>query len=313
VRGAKVARVFIGLDAQMMSSHLLNGADNHKISPRGGGGSGGGVGNREAYQLLNLTESDSDDSALTRLEAGEGARKPENVPDLNLMLPNDQPSRGRRKIRLKRRQHDNRRGFNNALGQDSVDGTEDYDWYVIPSCTARSVLVSSGIASAVVAVVSLIYLNTQINARVSNLAIDLDSVQRQRSVLEDQYSSLSKQMNELLANHTLLQAHHIELEEDLRTVSSQVSTLNETLASVTKSLEEAPHLKTLPSEVKDIRTEVAKFGSRIAELESKVESRSVQSRSAEDAQSDRSDLRGEVQSLSESLAKLKDGCCQQDA
>lgn len=74
-----------------------------------------------------------------------------------------------------RRQHDNRRGFNNALGQDSVDGTEDYDWYVIPSCTARSVLVSSGIASAVVAVVSLIYLNTQINARVSNLAIDLDS------------------------------------------------------------------------------------------------------------------------------------------
>ena len=47
-------------------------------------------------------ESDSDDGALTRLEAGEGARKTENVPDLDLMLPNDQSSRGRRKIRLKR-------------------------------------------------------------------------------------------------------------------------------------------------------------------------------------------------------------------
>ena len=53
-----------------------------------------------------------------------------------------------------RRQHDNRRGFNNASGQDSVGGgVDDYDWYVIPSCTAKSVLVSSGVASAVVAVV----------------------------------------------------------------------------------------------------------------------------------------------------------------
>ena len=62
------------------------------------------MGNRETYQLLNLTESDSDDGgALTRLEAGEGGvRKAENVPDLNLVLPNDQPGRGRRKIRLKR-------------------------------------------------------------------------------------------------------------------------------------------------------------------------------------------------------------------
>ena len=85
----------------MMSSSLVNGTVNHKT----GGGGGGGVGNRETYQLLNLTESDSDDggAALTRLEAGEGgARKPENVPDLNLVLPNDQPGRGRRKIRLKR-------------------------------------------------------------------------------------------------------------------------------------------------------------------------------------------------------------------
>ena len=75
-----------------------------------------------------------------------------------------------------RRQHDNRRGFNNASGQDSVGGgVDDYDWYVIPSCTAKSVLVSSGVASAVVAIVSLIYLNAQINARLSNLTIDLDS------------------------------------------------------------------------------------------------------------------------------------------
>ena len=85
----------------MMSSSLVNGTVNHKT----GGGGGGGVGNRETYQLLNLTESDSEDGGgvLTRLEAGEGgARKPENVPDLNLVLPNDQPGRGRRKIRLKR-------------------------------------------------------------------------------------------------------------------------------------------------------------------------------------------------------------------
>ena len=83
----------------MMSSSLVNGTVNHKT-----GGGGGGVGNRETYQLLNLTESDSEDGgALTRLEAGEGGvRKAENVPDLNLVLPNDQPGRGRRKIRLKR-------------------------------------------------------------------------------------------------------------------------------------------------------------------------------------------------------------------
>ena len=120
-------------------------------------------------------------------------------------------------------------------------------------------------------------------------------------------------MKELLANHTSMQEHNTKLEEDLRTVSGQVSALNETLASVTKSLEEAPHLKTLPSEVKDIREEVAKFGSRIAELESKVESRDVQSRSAEGSQSDLDNLRSEVQNLSDDLAKLKDGCCQQDA
>ena len=111
-------------------------------------------------------------------------------------------------------------------------------------------------------------------------------------------------MKELLANHTSLLQHNTKLEEDLKTVSGRVSALNETLASVTKSLEEAPHLKTLPSEVTDIRTEVAKFGSRIAELESKVESGSVQSRSAEDAESELGDLRAEVQNL-------KDGCCQQ--
>ena len=81
-----------------------------------------------------------------------------------------------RDLPIFRRQHDNRRGFNNASGQDSVGGgADDYDWYVIPSCTAKSVLVSSGVASAVVAVVSLIYLNAQINARLSNLTIDLDS------------------------------------------------------------------------------------------------------------------------------------------
>ena len=90
---------------QMMSSQLINGTDNLKrLGSRGGGGGGaGGGGNRESYQLLNLTESDSDDGVLTRLEAGEGAATPENVPDLNLMLPKEQQqSRGRRKIRLKR-------------------------------------------------------------------------------------------------------------------------------------------------------------------------------------------------------------------
>ena len=183
----------------MMSSSLVNGTVNHKT----GGGGGGGVGNRETYQLLNLTESDSEDggAALTRLEAGEGgARKPENVPDLNLVLPNDQPGRGRRKIRLKRqvvkirnvhhetilqlsssysnlllfrRQHDNRRGLNS--GQDSAVGADDYDWYLIPTCTARSVILSSGVASAVVAIVALIYFNVQINARLSGLTIDLDN------------------------------------------------------------------------------------------------------------------------------------------
>ena len=89
------------------------------------------------------------------------------VPTWNISSDRDLP--------IFRRQHDNRRGFNNAPGQDSVGGADDYDWYVIPSCTAKSVLVSSGVASAVVAIVSLIYLNAQINARLSNLTIDLDS------------------------------------------------------------------------------------------------------------------------------------------
>ena len=121
-------------------------------------------------------------------------------------------------------------------------------------------------------------------------------------------------MKELLANHTSVLEHNSKLEEELKTISGQVNSLNETLISVTKSLEEAPHLKTLPSEVSDIRTEVAKFGSRIAELESKVESQSVQSRSAEESNSEVGDLRSEVQNLSDSLAKLQDsGCCQKDA
>ena len=101
--GTRQGSVFKRLDAQMMSSHLLNGTDNHKMGGGGGGSGGGGVTNRETYQLLNLTESESEDGALTRLEAGEGgARKSENVPDLNLAMPNDHSSRGRRKIRLKR-------------------------------------------------------------------------------------------------------------------------------------------------------------------------------------------------------------------
>ena len=107
--GLELRYLFVSLNvAQMMSSQLLNGTDNHKrLGIRGGGGGGGsggagGVGNRESYQLLNLTESDSDDGVLTRLEAGEGAGTPENVPDLNLMLPKEQLNKSRRKIRLKR-------------------------------------------------------------------------------------------------------------------------------------------------------------------------------------------------------------------
>ena len=121
-------------------------------------------------------------------------------------------------------------------------------------------------------------------------------------------------MKELLANHTLVLDHNAKLEEQLKTMSGQVNSLNETLISVTKSLEEAPHLKTLPSEVSDIKTEMAKFGSRIAELESKEENQSVQSRSAEDNNSEVVDLRSKVQNLSDSLAKFQDsGCCQKDA
>ena len=134
---------------------------------------------------------------------------------------------------------------------------------------------------------------------------------RQRNVLEEQYSGLSKQMKDLLANHTEMQDHQVRLEEGLKLVSSQVSTLNETLISVTKSLEEAPHLKTLPADVKLIQTEMAKLGSRIAELESKADSgNNAESRSAGDPKkSELGALQSKVQNLSDAIGTIKEECC----
>ena len=134
---------------------------------------------------------------------------------------------------------------------------------------------------------------------------------RQRNVLEEQYSSLSKQMKGLLANHTAMQDHQGRLEEGLKLVSSQVSTLNETLISTTESLEEAPHLKTLPADVKLIQTEMAKLGSRIAELESKADGgKNAESRSAQDPKkSELGDLQSKVQNLSDAIGAMKEECC----
>ena len=51
----------------------------------------------------------------------------------------------------------------------------------------------------------------------------------------------------------------------------QTSKFNATLTRLSNSLKAAPELKSLPNEVEELKKNVAQFGSRLTEMESKVD------------------------------------------
>ena len=117
------------------------------------------------------------------------------------------------------------------------------------------------------------------------------SVISEREEIQGKYQSVTSQLQNVISNQTQNSNHDTAADQQLAQLVKQVGTLehcfglivternitifqvqsiNGTLSEVQSSLKAAPELKTLPQEVDDIKNDLAKFGSKLTELEEAV-------------------------------------------
>jgi len=143
----------------------------------------------------------------------------------------------------------------------------------------------------VTVVISLGYLGAQLHLRVSSLELQMETVVDERNDLKEKYHSLHSQLQEVALNQSNIQKNVTKSVQELLELSSHIKSFNASLESISQSLRAAPELKDLPREVDEVKNDVAKFGSRLAELESKVNTDTaalMQRRSVKEQELDRS-------------------------
>eukprot|EP00095_Tigriopus_kingsejongensis_P003418 maker-scaffold1323_size47899-snap-gene-0.10 protein:Tk03418 transcript:maker-scaffold1323_size47899-snap-gene-0.10-mRNA-1 annotation:"hypothetical protein CAPTEDRAFT_218855" len=206
----------------------------------------------ESYHLLNLSPSEEDEE--------------QTLPDLNLTPPPKSlniQQKVKRKIRLKRRDRDQSTHRLTPGGQLSGLGSSS-------SYACSSISLIGMIVVAIAAFVVLAFFTAQIHVTVSNLGLEMEKVSENRNDLMKRYVQLQTQ-NEGLALSLEKSLTRVErLENRAGAFDSQIVALNESTRRVEDSLETAPELRELPRRVRSIEVEMAKFGSRLTEMESQA-------------------------------------------
>lgn len=212
----------------------------------------------DQYRLVHLTASD-DSSGEEHI----------HLPDLNLPTPTtSQPNGMRRKLLLKRKERDRLTSNNNL---------ETSTRHFVPSSTsfgcssARSALSWIAVVFGLSILVVLSFLTAKLHMRLSGLELDLIGVMDERNSLREQFQLLNTAFKEILSNQTLLSKNMSLAQGSLVLLSSRSKNLSQIVSSVSNSLKAAPELKTIPQEVDALKNNVAQFGSRLTEVETKIE------------------------------------------
>jgi len=92
----------------------------------------------------------------------------------------------------------------------------------------------------------------------------------ERKQLSDSNHDFNSRLVSLSTNQSHLAANLTSLSTKVDQFSIQLHQINTSVEALLKSLADAPHLKSIPEDVKDVKENVAKFGSKMTELESQL-------------------------------------------
>ncbi|TRY74468.1 hypothetical protein TCAL_08311 [Tigriopus californicus] len=286
----------------------------------------------ESYSLLNLTPSDDENhigeehtrnggwpgSANTTTTTTLAGMEGRQLPDLNLPLPAKaltMRQKVKRKIRLKKRRDRNQSthrlgSLSSSSSSSSLLATSTKFTHSTSSlCSSLSTM---GIGFAIImAFVGLTFFVAQLHVTLSNLRLEMEKVSEDRQAFMDRFSALQATVQEVAPESQTSAEKISALEVQFAAFSTQVSSLNESLVQVEASLKTAPELLELPQQIQAIQNEMAKFGSRLTEVESKLHSpaspnddQNQWSRSTTNTELDQ--LRNETSALQGALMSLEE-------
>jgi len=259
----------------------------------------------ENFRLLSITESSEEDTELKRRHSSPKDNKvSSNPPDLKLNIPKGSSNKVmsaagkiRRKIRLKRKQRDR---LSNGMHHQSVTstsetgGSELEDEYCSPvdvclacmpmetlrcctcqgrnsSKTHRQLWLHALILFVfAVALAGLAYYSMTLQNQLAVLSMHLDPVLDEKSSLAKGQEQFGNQLTSLAKNQSILQDNLTSILVTIEALTSQIKALNTSMTSVLPSLSEGPKLKTIPSEISEIKKDLAQLGSQIIEIDSQV-------------------------------------------
>eukprot|EP00093_Oithona_nana_P001729 01729.XXX_707_3867_1 [CDS] Oithona nana genome sequencing. len=260
----------------------------------------------ENFRLLSITESSEEDTELKRRHSPKDNKVSSNPPDLKLNIPKGSSNKVmsaagkiRRKIRLKRKQRDR---LNNGMHHQSVTstsetgGSELEDEYCSPvdvclacmpmetlrCCTCQGRNSNSSkthrqlwlhaliLFVFAVALAGLAYYSMTLQNQLAVLSMHLDPVLDEKSSLAKGQEQFGNQLTSLAKNQSILQDNLTSILVTIEALTSQIKALNTSMTSVLPSLSEGPKLKTIPSEISEIKKDLAQLGSQIIEIDSQV-------------------------------------------
>ena len=88
--------------------------------------------------------------------------------------------------------------------------------------------------------------------------------------MEKGQEQFGHQLTSLAKNQSILQDNLTSILVTIEALTSQIKALNTSMTSVLPSLSEGPKLKTIPSEISEIKKDLAQLGSQIIEIDSQV-------------------------------------------
>ena len=88
--------------------------------------------------------------------------------------------------------------------------------------------------------------------------------------MEKGQEQFGHQLTSLAKNQSILQDNLTSILVTIEVLTSQIMALNTSMTSILPSLSEAPKLKTIPSEISEIKKDLAQLGSQIIEIDGQV-------------------------------------------
>jgi len=173
---------------------------------------------------------------------------------------NSSPSTWSRDHHQPNSRHNNRRLKLRGRGHGSVAAT-----------FANSPLVISVLfVILALAVLGLTYFAINLQGKIAALSLTLEPVVAERKQLSDSNHDFHTKLASLSANQSHLANNLTDLSGKIEQLSSQLRQLNSSVGRLLTSMDAAPYMESLPKDVKDVQKDVAKFGSRMTEMEQQL-------------------------------------------